>query len=240
MRVVRRGPDPRTGPLTGSRTGLRTGALTGSRTGLRTGPRTGPRTGARTGRVLGVLLAVVVLATGCSSLEGTGDKGYISGDQRVRVVDPAERGDVVELTGTSLTGDPLDAADSRGRVLVVNTWWSGCAPCRNEMPMLTQADEELGSRADFLGINIRDSSASQGLAFMRSVGADYPSIYDPAGKAVLAFAGKTSLVSIPTTIVLDAEGRVAAVITGEIPSKQTLVDVVDQVADEAAGGTTDG
>ena len=188
-------------------------------------------------RILGVLAAGLLLVTGCSSLDGTGDKGFISGEGTVRIIDPADRDDPVDLTGTSLTGDPIDAADSRGRVLVVNTWWSGCGPCRSEMPMLTQAAEELGDRADFLGINIRDSSASQGLAFMRSVGADYPSIYDPAGKAVLAFAGKTSLISIPTTIVLDAEGRVAAVIGGPVPSRQTLVDVV---ADVAADGATDG
>ncbi len=188
-------------------------------------------------RILGVLAAGLLLVTGCSSLDGTGDKGFISGEGTVRIIDPADRDDPVDLTGTSLTGDPIDAADSRGRVLVVNTWWSGCGPCRSEMPMLTQAAEELGDRADFLGINIRDSSASQGLAFMRGVGADYPSIYDPAGKAVLAFAGKTSLISIPTTIVLDAEGRVAAVIGGPVPSRQTLVDVV---ADVAADGATDG
>ncbi|MDI6909436.1 TlpA disulfide reductase family protein [Nocardioides sp.] len=201
---------------------------------VRRGPD--PLIGRALGRALGVVLAVVLLATGCSSLEGTGDKGYISGDRRVRVIDPADRGDPVELTGTSLTGDPVDAADSRGRVLVVNTWWSGCAPCRSEMPMLTDAAKELGSVADFLGINIRDASASQGQAFMRSVGAEYPSIYDPAGKAVLAFAGKTTLSAIPTTIVLDAEGRVAAVITGEIPSEQTLVDVVHDVAGETPDG----
>ena len=188
-------------------------------------------------RILGVLAAGLLLVTGCSSLDGTGDKGFISGEGTVRIIDPADRDDPVDLTGTSLTGDPIDAADSRGRVLVVNTWWSGCGPCRSEMPMLTQAAEELGDRADFLGINIRDSSASQGLAFMRGVGADYPSIYDPAGKAVLAFAGKTSLISIPTTIVRDAEGRVAAVIGGPVPSRQTLVDVV---ADVAADGATDG
>jgi thiol-disulfide isomerase/thioredoxin len=185
---------------------------------------------------LAALLACLLLAAGCSSLDGTGDKGYISGEGTVRIIDPADRDDAVDLAGTSLTGDPIDATDSRGRVLVVNTWWSGCGPCRSEMPMLTQAADQLDDRADFLGINIRDSSASQGQAFMRSVGADYPSIYDPAGTAVLAFAGKTSLISIPTTIVLDAAGRVAAVIGGPIPSEQTLVDVVDEVA----GETTDG
>lgn len=196
--------------------------------------------GSRLGRGLGAALVGLVLLTGCSTLQGTGDKGYISGEGTVRIIDPSDRGGAVDLSGTSLTGDPIDAADSRGRVVVVNTWWSGCGPCRSEMPMLTQAADELTGSADFLGINIRDSSASQGQAFMRRVGADYPSIYDPTGKAVLAFAGKATLSAIPTTIVLDAEGRVAAVITGEIPSKQTLVDVVDEVAGETTGETADG
>jgi thiol-disulfide isomerase/thioredoxin len=189
--------------------------------------------------VVAAALGCLLLVTGCSSLEGTGDKGYISGDGRVRVVDAADRGDpVAGLDGTTLTGDPVDAADYRGKVLVVNTWWSGCGPCRAEMPMLAEAADELGSEAALLGVNIRDVSADQGLAFMRRVGADYPSIYDPKGQAVLAFAGKASLVSIPSTIVLDEQGRVAAVISGDVPSKQTLLDVVDEVANGT--GAVDG
>ena len=86
--------------------------------------------------------------------------------------------------------------------------------------------------------DLRDSSADQGLAFVKKAGVTYPSIYDVQGKAVLAFAGKAPMSAIPTTVVLDKQGRVAAVIAGELPSETTLVDVVEQIADES--GTTDG
>jgi thiol-disulfide isomerase/thioredoxin len=186
--------------------------------------------------LVGAALACLLPLAGCSSLGSTGDKGYISGDGAVQVVDEGDRGAAIELTGESLTGDPVDVADYRGKVVVVNTWWSGCAPCRSEMPMLAKASRRLGSEAQFLGINIRDASQSQGLAFSRGAGVEYPSIFDPNGKAMLAFSGKASLVSTPSTVVLDPEGRVAAVITGEIPSELTLTDVVDDVAGTSADG----
>jgi thiol-disulfide isomerase/thioredoxin len=190
-------------------------------------------------RFLSGALAAVLVAlalTGCSSLGSTGDKGYISGDGDIRVIDPAERGEPIDFAGESLTGDPISASDYRGQVLVVNKWWSGCGPCRSEMPMLTNAAKQLDGTASFLGINIRDSSADQGLAFMRRVGADYPSLYDPRGQAILAFAGEAPMNAIPVTVVLDRQGRVAAVVSGEVPGEQTLVDVVQQVADEGATG----
>jgi thiol-disulfide isomerase/thioredoxin len=121
-------------------------------------------------------------------------------------------------------------------VVVVNTWWSGCTPCRTEMPMLVEAAEELSDDAAFVGINIRDPSAAQGQAFERSLDIAYPSLYEPDGKALLAFSGKISLGRIPTTAILDREGRVAAVIAGEIPSKLTLTEVVEDIAAEPADG----
>jgi len=172
---------------------------------------------------------------GCSSLQGTGDKGYIEGDGVVVQIPADKRDAPVELTGKSLTGEPLDLADLRGEVVVVNTWWSGCAPCRTEMPMLVKADEQL-KQAAFFGINIRDASPEQGLAFERRLDVNYPSLYEPGGKALLAFSGKVSLNSIPTTAVLDTEGRVAAVISGPIPSKLTLTEVVEDVVAEQRDG----
>jgi thiol-disulfide isomerase/thioredoxin len=188
---------------------------------------------------VGATLACLLLLTGCSSLGGTGDKGYISGDHSVRLVDETDRSGPVDLTGESLNGEPIDVADYRGKVVVVNAWWSGCGPCRTEMPMLAEASKELGDKAQFLGINIRDTSQSQGLAFSRNAGVEYPSIYDPNGQAMLAFSGKASLVSTPSTVILDPQGRVAAVISGDVPTKQTLLDVVADVAG-AAGTTADG
>lgn len=185
---------------------------------------------------LTLVLACVLLATGCTSLQGTNDNGFIAGDQTIRVIDPDDRSGPVEFEGTSLTGEKIRSADYEGTVLVVNKWWSGCTPCIKEMPMLVNAAEELGDRAAFLGINIRDASADQGLAFMRSVGADYPSIWDVQGRAVLAFSGKAPMAAVPTTVVLDREGRVAAIVAGAISGERTFIDVVDQIASEPADG----
>lgn len=186
-------------------------------------PRAVPRA------LVAVLVSLVVLA-GCDSLGGTNDGGYVPGDGRVLQIAPGDRGEPIELAEKTLEGDPLDVADLRGQVVVVNTWWSGCPPCRTEMPMLTRAAKELAGEASFVGINIRDASAAQGLAFQRNLGVSYPSIYSPGGEALLAFSGKVSPAAVPSTAVLDEQGRVAAVISGAIPSQLTLTDLVHEVA----------
>jgi thiol-disulfide isomerase/thioredoxin len=180
---------------------------------------------------------LLLALTACTSLGATGNKGYISGDGSVQVIDAADRDAPVTFEGKTLTGEPISSEDYLGRVLVVNKWWSGCGPCRTEMPMLSAVSSELGDEAAVVGINIRDSSADNGLSFMKGVGADFPSVYDVQGKAGLAFAGKAPMVSTPTTIFLDDEGRVAAVISGPIPSKQTILDVIDEVAGDSGGGS---
>ncbi|MGD9958442.1 TlpA disulfide reductase family protein [Nocardioides sp.] len=144
--------------------------------------------------------------------------------------DATDRGDPIDLTGETLEGESFDVADLRGKVVVVNVWWSACAPCRLEAPMLVGAAAQTAADADFVGVNIRDNSAEPALAFDTTFGVTYPSIYDPTGKALLAFAGKVNLQAVPTTVVLDREGRIAATISGAIPSQLTLTDVIDDVA----------
>lgn len=181
---------------------------------------------------LALACSVVLGTAGCSSLRGTDDGvTYIQGGGAVSEYAPDEREDPVVLrdqpttTGGTVSIEP-------GTVTVVNVWWSGCGPCRTEMPLLTEADRELGDSVDFVGINIRDTSASQAATFERARGVDYPSIYAPDGRALLAFSGSVAPQTMPSTAVLDTEGRVAAVISGEIPSKQTLLDVVETVVEE--------
>jgi len=183
-------------------------------------------------RLLLPLLLLAALVAGCSSLSGTNKGGYITGDGTTTQWAPHDRGAPVELTGTTLDGKKVDLADLRGKPAVVNVWWSGCGPCRAEMPLLQQASTELAGTAAFLGINTRDGSAENGLAFERSVGAAYPSIYAPDGRALLAFPGLPR--SLPSTVVLDGQGRISAMISGPIPSKLTLTELVQCAASDAA------
>ncbi|HET8961810.1 TlpA disulfide reductase family protein [Nocardioides sp.] len=177
---------------------------------------------------------------GCSSLQGTGDKGYVSGSGEVVQVEPGQRDEPISLTGRDLEGDPLSTSEFRGTPVVAVVWGSWCAPCRAEAPDVVAAAEEVGDRAQFVGINIRDGSPEQARSFVRTFDVPYPSFYSPDGEAMLAFSGTLTPNSIPSFVVLDADGRVAATIIGELPSRTTLVEVVEDVVAEQPDGQRDG
>jgi thiol-disulfide isomerase/thioredoxin len=184
-----------------------------------------------------LLAAALLLATtACSSLEGTGDKGYITGDGVIATVAAADREDAISFEGETLAGEPLAIEDFRGKPVVVVVWWSGCPPCRKEAPWVVDAAAELGDRAQFVGINIRDTSTAQAEAFERSFGVGYPSLSSPGGEALLAFPGVLGPRTIPAFVILDDRGRVAASIIGPLPSRGTLVDVTETVASETRDG----
>ena len=187
--------------------------------------------------LLAPLLAGVLLLSGCNGLSGTGDKGYIDGNGQITEVAAADRGQPIELSGSDLDGRPLSVADHRGEVVVVNVWWSACPPCRTEMPVLKQVAAEREHDAAFIGVNIRDSDQAQAQAFVRRFEVPYPSLFDPSGQAMLAFSGTLSPRSVPATVVLDPQGRVAATVLGAVPTAQTLNDLIDDASD--GGGTTD-
>lgn len=189
-------------------------------------------TGLRARVVASCLLASLFAVAGCSSLSGTDGKGYISGEGVPTEVAPGDRGEPIELAADDLEGASIALDDLRGKPTVVNVWWSACPPCRIEQPELNEAAEELGDQVEFVGLNIRDSSPDQALAYVRSFDVPYPSIYSPDGRALLPFAGTLSPRSIPSTVVLDGEGRIAASIIGALPSKQTLVSIVEKVLEE--------
>lgn len=182
---------------------------------------------------------LVLALTGCTSLEGTGDKGFVTGDGTVRTVDAADRSAAIEATGTDLDGKPLDLATYRGKPVVVVVWGSWCAPCRAEAPDVVAAAKKLGSSAQFVGINLRNASPTDAQAYVRKFGIDYPSFFSPDGKVMLQFRGTLGPRTIPAFVVLDGQGRIAASIIGALPSTQTLVDLVGDV-DKPAGQSADG
>ncbi len=181
-------------------------------------------------RLLPLLVAALLALMSACGLTGTNGGGYVTGDGQTTQWIPSHRGAPISLTGTTLDGKHLDISDDRGKVVVVNIWWSSCGPCRSEMPMLQSVSKQ--GTATFVGINTRDNSAQNGLAFERSVGTTYPSIYAPDGQALSAFKGLPG--TVPVTVVLDKLGRIAAVVSGPIPSKITLEDLITCAGDDNA------
>jgi hypothetical protein len=94
------------------------------------------------------------------------------------------------------------------------------------------ASDELPGGASLVGVDIREASKDNALAFERSFDVPYPSLYDPGSNTLLSFPAPFNPRDTPSTIVLDSQGRVAALIRGELPSKLTLLDVVQEVAKE--------
>jgi thiol-disulfide isomerase/thioredoxin len=119
------------------------------------------------------------------------------------------------LAGSTLSGTPLTAATyAAGSPLVVNVWASWCSPCRDEVPLLARAARQ-GVRV--LGIDERDSAA-QARHFARSHGVTYPSLSDSDGR-VLAGLRVLPQAGIPSTLVVDAAGRMVARVVGPLTSR---------------------
>ena len=186
-------------------------------------------------RVPRLLLVVVLLATSaglsaCSSGPSTGDKGYVDGAGLITRLPVAERERVEAVDGTTLEGNRLDLSSYAGKVVVLNVWGSWCGPCREEAPGLAAAARALAADdVVFVGVNTKDSSTDNALAFQRRFDVPYPSLYDPSGRTLLAFRDTLPPNAIPSTLVIDRQGRVAASILGKIPTQRTLVDLVQDV-----------
>jgi len=186
---------------------------------------------------VGVLAFALLVLTGCSDLQGTDGKQYVAGEGQIVTFDPEDRGAPVQARGEAVDGGELDLADYRGRVVIANVWWSGCGPCRKELPLLAGVAQEVGEDAALLGINVREVGVDNSRSFLREVGVDLPSFYDPGSEVLLAFSPETSPTAIPSTAVLDRDGRLAALVTGELRSPVTLRDVVDDIAAETGAAS---
>ncbi|MFD7308072.1 TlpA family protein disulfide reductase [Promicromonospora sp. NPDC059942] len=185
--------------------------------------------------VVGIVLGLVVSLAACSPEDsGAGDvvgQGYVSGDGSVQTYDVGERKGPVTITGTDFEGNDVDTAGWAGDVVVVNTWYASCAPCRAEAPDLVSL---AGSKdgVQFLGINTEDDAGSA-QAFQRTFEVPYPSIEDSSGKVIASLNGVVPLQAVPTTVVLDQEGNVAARVIGQA-EHSTLESLIDEVLAEAA------
>lgn len=176
-----------------------------------------------------VCALVLPLLVACSA-GGDGGSGFVAGDTGLTIVPAAERRPAPTVTGTGLDGEQLTSAQP-GKVVVINVWGSWCAPCRKEAPDLQRAYEATRDQAVFLGIDTRDPDPAPAQAFRRNFGITYPSIFDPQGETLLAFAGDLPPSGIPSTLVIDPKGRVAARVIGVVDG-----DSLTQLIDDTAAG----
>ena len=176
---------------------------------------------------LALISALTIGLVGCSADPET-DTGFVSGDGSVTVLNPEAREMAPVIQGQDLDGQGISTADYPGEILVLNVWASWCAPCRAEASDLEEVAKEFqGKGVQLIGLNTRDSNASA-KNFVNKYGVSFPSIVDTDGRLQLLFRETLPPQAIPSTIVIDQHGRVAARALGAVDSS-TLGAIIDQL-----------
>jgi len=172
-------------------------------------------------------LAATAVLAGCGSGSGSSNgaqTGYVSVTTGISQISAADRQAMPALSGTTLQGKALSVAYS-GHVTVVNVWGSWCTPCREEAPDFAEAYQKYGSKGvEFVGINTRDDNAAA-IAYDSQFGIDYPSLQDPNETLVLALKQIIPATSVPSTVIVDSDGKVAVRALGGITEPELLKEI---------------
>ncbi|HYP52078.1 MAG TPA: cytochrome c biogenesis protein CcdA [Pyrinomonadaceae bacterium] len=115
-----------------------------------------------------------------------------------------------EVELKTLAGQPFRLSDMRGRVVLLNFWATWCIPCRSEIPVLNDLNRDLAARGfTVVGVTTHDD-AELVREYQKDIAQDYT-----VATGDEAAAAKFGVSALPTTFVIDREGRVRAKIIGE-------------------------
>lgn len=181
---------------------------------------------------LALPLGIVGLA-GCASTDTSAryDTGYVEGSGVSTEIAVEKRGDAYDFSGETFSGETFTLSENRGAPVVLNVWYASCAPCRKEAPDLVKLHDTYASKGvTFVGVNVRDE-AGPAQAFEQKFSIPYPSIPDRDGAIMYALRGQVSPNAVPSTLVFDAKGRVAARISG-LADPSILGAMIDRVLSE--------
>ena len=174
-------------------------------------------------------VAFIVLAFALTACGGggssTAEESFVSGDGSTTFIKISDRKIAPAITGMTLSGD--NYTYKKDRIAVVNVWASWCSPCRAEAPTLVALANKYTDVA-FIGILTRDNPANAE-AFERRFNIPYPTVIDDS--ILLGFKGSLPANAIPTTVILDKSGLVAARISGVV-TVASLSKLIEKVSAE--------
>jgi peroxiredoxin len=141
-------------------------------------------------------------------LSGPTHAGTASGDQSLTPI--PERPAAPEFDLKDPEDRPQRLADYRGKAVILNFWATWCPPCREEMPSMQRAHEAVsGDGIALVAINVGED-ADTIEQFLTNYPVEFPLPMDLDSRVVQSYPVK----GLPTTFVIDPEGRLAYVATG--------------------------
>ena len=153
------------------------------------------------------------------------EESFVSGNGSTSFIKQSDRIAAPQLSGMTLSG--TNYIFSGGQVAVVNVWASWCAPCRAEAPTLAALSKKYSDVA-FIGILTRDNPATAE-AFARRFALPYPTLIDDS--VLIGFRKSLPANAIPSTVVIDRNGRVAARISGSV-TVASMSELIEKVSAE--------
>ena len=153
------------------------------------------------------------------------EESFVSGNGSVSYIKPSDRIAAPALSGMTLSGK--NYTYNVGQVAVVNVWASWCAPCRAEAPTLAALTDKYTDVA-FIGILTRDNPVNAE-AFARRFALPYPTLIDDS--VLIGFRKSLPANAIPSTVLIDKRGNVAARISGEV-TYSSLAELIERVSAE--------
>jgi thiol-disulfide isomerase/thioredoxin len=175
---------------------------------------------------LAITLASVLLLTGCSNGGASkAQESFIAGSGAVTKIKAGNRIAAPAISGMTLSGKNFTFTP--GKVAVVNVWASWCSPCRAEEPTLSALSRTFPD-VQFIGILTRDNPVNAE-AFARKRGTPYPTLIDDS--ILIGFSKSLPANAIPTTVVIDRQGKVAARISGAV-TVASLTQLIEEVSAE--------
>ncbi|WFU88724.1 TlpA disulfide reductase family protein [Rhizobium sp. CC1099] len=159
------------------------------------------------------------------ALEGT-PKGFALSDVPTPVPD---------VRFTDGEGRPRALADFRGKVVLLNVWATWCLPCRTEMPTLDRLQAALGGGGfEVVALSVDRQGSETVKAFYSEIGVRNLAVrVDASGQALSGLAA----VGLPTTILIDAEGRELGRLMGPAEwDAKDMVAFLKPIVEREAGG----
>jgi thiol-disulfide isomerase/thioredoxin len=173
-----------------------------------------------------ILVGLVFLLTSCSGGGiSSSQESFIAGNGAVTFIKATDRVKAPLLSGMTLSGTNFE--NQVGKVSVVNVWASWCSPCRAEAPTLVALSKKF-SEVSFVGILTRDNPATAE-AFQRRFALSYPTLIDDS--ILIGFKSSLPANAIPTTVIIDKKGMVAARISGQV-TVASLTELITKVSGE--------
>ncbi len=185
----------------------------------------------RSFKLLIISLLITACATPVSNISSDSESGFVSGDGTSIFLNKTDRKPAPELKDVEFLSSEINLNSLKNKVVLINVWGSWCSPCRKEAAELEELYlKNKANNVEFIGINIRDSKISAN-RFIENFSITYPNIFDRDGKLLLGYKDSLPPNAIPSTILIDKNGLVAARQLGPI-DKSLIQGFISELVEE--------